>query len=109
MICLNLFVNGYTIPLNVLSYCAGYRIRVNLFMFNAVSSLLKYMQFALQCNRSDLRAIQKRHQQFCRRSGPYREFLELHNLLAIDRTQSYLDMGQSQRNQISLFFVLLLL
>lgn len=52
MIGLNLFVNGYTIPLNVLSYCAGYRIRVHLFIFNAVSSLLKYMQFALQCNRS---------------------------------------------------------
>lgn len=48
MIGLNLFVNGYTIPLNVLSYCAGYRIRVHLFIFNAVSSLLKYMQFALQ-------------------------------------------------------------
>lgn len=32
--------------------CRLYRIRVHLFIFNAVSSLLKYMQFALQCNRS---------------------------------------------------------
>lgn len=44
--------------------CRLYRIRVHLFIFNAVSSLLKYMQFALQCNRSDLRAIRKRHQRF---------------------------------------------